>query len=178
MANGSQGRCKEGVFWSIHRVGETSLAAGSMRIAGRGVAENSNSARISAINKIRFGGGLCRVQQLDEYPFFQPAPGTLRKSEKLYACLPHRVSPGHSARAFYPHLGVAQFEAQEYLLVSAQRSHRLNSDARVAQIADDAAIRLIQIQVGQSLNLVAVVTASPPGSETSCSRVRSRSRMP
>jgi hypothetical protein len=96
---------------------------------------------------------------------------------KLYACLPHGISPGHSARAFY-RTWVAQFEAQEYLLVGAQRSNRLNSDARVAQIVDDAAIRLIQIQVGQSLNLVAVVTASPPGSETSCSRVRSRSRMP
>ncbi len=93
------------------------------------------------------------------------------------AC-PDRVSPRHASRAFDSHSRVGQIEAQENLLVSAQRSHRLNGDAGVAQIANDAAIRLIQIEVGQSLNLVTVVTASPPGSETSRGRVRSGSRMP
>ena len=42
-----------------------------------------------------------------------------------------------------------------------QGSNRLNRQARVAQVADDAAVALIQTDVGQALNLVAIVTATP-----------------
>jgi len=37
----------------------------------------------------------------------------------------------------------------------------LNRKSRVAQIADDAAVALIQIDVCQALNLMAIVTSSP-----------------
>src|SRR5690349_20722559 len=65
---------------------------------------------VSATNEMRFGAGLGRLEKLDEYPLLQPTPGTLRQRQKLYASLPHRVSPRNSARAFDTHPRVRQFE--------------------------------------------------------------------
>ena len=49
------------------------------------------------------------------------------------------------------------------LLVYQEGGDGLNRDARVAQVADDAAVALIQIDIRQTLNLMAIVTTTPEG---------------
>jgi hypothetical protein len=44
---------------------------------------------------------------------------------------------------------IGQIEAQKNLLVYVQRSHGLNGQTRVTQIADNAAVGLIQIDIGR-----------------------------
>jgi len=52
---------------------------------------------------------------------------------------------------------VAQLEAHPDLLSRMRRRYRLHSDAFMAQIADDAAIRLIEHNVDESTQLVPVL---------------------
>ena len=85
----------------------------------------------------------------------------MRKSQELHACLPHGISPRHASRGFDAGSRIGQIEAQIDLLVDAQGSNRLNRDPEVAQVADDATVALIQIDVSEALNLVAIVTTAP-----------------
>ena len=168
MAQGNQGRCnaagcgplafrRAGRFrfqtnrWSRHR-GKQQL--GSV-LTGLALEEGLISGRT-------FSGG----QELNQNPFFQQAPGTLRKGQKLDAGLPHGISPGHAPRGFETAPRVSEIEAEKDLLVHVQRSDRLNRHAGITQIADDAAVGLIQIDVGQALNLVAVVMSSSERCQT------------
>ncbi len=60
------------------------------------------------------------------------------------------------------------------MLVEIQGRNRLNGKTGVAQVADDAAVALIQIDVGQALNLVAVVTTTAERCEGGCVCLRGR----
>ena len=97
---------------------------------------------------------------------FNNRAGTLRKSQEFHACLSHGINPRHASRGFDADSWVREIEAQKNLLVYQKRSDRLNRNSGVAQIADDAAVALIQIDVSQALNLVAIVTSSPDRCET------------
>ena len=107
-------------------------------------------------------------QELDQNPFFQQAPGARGKKQKFDPCLPHGIGPSHAPRGFDPDPRISQIEAQKNLLVYVKRSHGLNGQTGVTQIADDAAVGLIQIDIGQALNLVAIVTSSAEGCEAAC----------
>jgi len=85
----------------------------------------------------------------------------MRKSKEFHACLPHGINPCNASRGFDGHSRAGELKAQRNMLVYGERSDRLNRKSRVAQIADDAAIALIQIDVCQALNLMAIVTSSP-----------------
>ena len=66
--------------------------------------------------------------------------------------------------------GFARSKRRNTCWSTAQRSYRLNRNAGVAEIANDATVRLIKIEVGQTLNLMAVMTALPArGAEPSTS---------
>ena len=115
-------------------------------------------------------GVLGRGHELHENPFLQQPSGTLRKSQKFHAGLSHGVNPRYSSRGFDAHSRVCELEAQKDLLMYEERSSRLNRNARVAQIANDAAVSLVQIDVSQALNLVAIVTPPAERCKTTCIR--------
>jgi hypothetical protein len=84
--------------------------------------------------------------------------------------LPHGIDPRHTSGGFDAESRVRKIEAQKNLLINLHRSNRVNGNSGVTQITDDAAVALIQIDVGQALNLVAIVAAAPDRCKAACVR--------
>ena len=117
------------------------------------------------------GRVLRRSQKLNQESILSTSAGNAGKKHKLDPSLPHGIGPGHPARGFDARPRIGQIEAQKNLLVYVQRSYGLNGQTRVTQIADDAAVALIQIDISQALNLVAVVTSPAERREGDCFRL-------
>src|SRR5713226_979273 len=73
--------------------------------------------------------------------------------------------PRGSAQAtrpgFYGEVRAQQFEAQVNLLIHTQGSHCLDGGAGLAEIADDASVGMVQIDVRQAMKFLAIVAALP-----------------
>jgi len=67
----------------------------------------------------------------------------------LYARLSTLIRPCDSARGFDVQPRTLQLESQLNLLIQTQRSNGLNGYAGFAQIANNAAIAMVQIDIGQ-----------------------------
>jgi len=111
---------------------------------------------------------LRRSQELNQNPFFEQAPGARGQQHKLDPGLTHGIGPGHAPGGFDASPRIGQVEAHKNLLVYVERGHGLNGQTGVTQIADDATVGLIQIDISQALNLVTVVTSPAQRRERDC----------
>src|ERR1700719_223543 len=107
-------------------------------------------------------------EQVPENPFIDLARHGWREIEEADAALPGACRPGDLAAALYAHSRLAQFKTQAQLLLRANRSHHLHSDALVIDVANNAAVRLVDRDVGQGSKFVPMASPSLSCGRYSC----------
>lgn len=113
-------------------------------------------------------GMLRRRHQLSKDPLLYQAARAIRDIEELQSRLTRRIGPCYFRPAFNSRLRIEQFESDLDFLVGAKWSHGLDSDSRLAQIPNYAAIPLIKADIGQVLYPLTVVAPLRAYHDRSC----------
>src|ERR1700686_4239310 len=107
-------------------------------------------------------------EQVPENPFIDLAGHCWGEIEELDAAPSGARRPRNLAAGLHAHSRLAQFKAQAQLLLWANRSHHLHSDAFVIDVANNAAVRLVDRDVGQGSKFVPMASPSLSCRRYSC----------
>src|ERR1700686_3156219 len=107
-------------------------------------------------------------EQVPENPFIDLAGHCWGEIEELDAAPSGARRPRNLAAGLHAHSRLAQFKAQAQLLLWANRSHHLHSDAFLIDVANNAAVRLVNRDIGQGAKFVPMASPSLSCRRCSC----------